>query len=710
MKIRNHPKKNIPFGAVFRKTKSPSAGLYSINNIKDYFRLYDRYPSKRGEYWINWAAFFGFEKGIWVSPRVLNSLSRDSEGLHSVFSDWEGNEISMHRQPDLKSKFLNKKDKSFIDDNQYKLKFAKLQNPISDKQVGTILLKGRFIKPIPVFSSVEKAPKKELKGLENAVTQTPFYGEMSLFRKKASALISLVEGDQNWFMNYDQGVIELNTSKTPISNIVVDHLLVGVGLALYQKSLTPKQKKRWKTLVMRTRPPLRNSRLKFSSELSKFRIGLAFGLGFAGQWKKSSMFESAVAETLSDFLGWETEDTILSAPDGVPPEVGESVETVFNDFMSQPNLSPEGKRIVEGLNLTPESIVKVAGISALTQSVDGLDPSYFESLAMGHRYFERSNKHIVSIYTDFDEDELFSFERSFEVVGDEKILYNSHFMLDPDEVQGRGIGRKMIEQQLVWAVDNGVTKIQTYASKGEYELGSKNIDMMGYAIWHKFGYDGLISSENLDKNTGNRTEFFEYTKALVRKNISEMSDSQARKVFGEMFIEIPSKIARNLPVYEKYRPHINEILNGGWEKSQDAQLLFDKKDLESTWEAIATNTFLVSRSGVRFFEGYLIENNLHPFKGSMQDLMSLDGFEGWWKDNGDGWKASLDLSDGVHSEAFLIMEHYRKKKGETSRLATEEEIIYTKGMGSFYLSDIELIELIRLELKLSKKIAQRFLG
>lgn len=711
--IRNSPTKNLPYGEhiIFKNLKRPQSGHYVVQTIKDYFRLYDKYPSKVN-YWINWEAFFRREVGIWVSPRVLSTLSSEDEGLYSVFSDWGENAVTKihpsHFQKDLfKGKGFKGKGTKKIYDTK-KLKFAKLYQPISENQIGSLLLRGNFVKPISVFSSVENPPNKGVVGLEKAVNQTPFYQDMG-FQKKASAVINFMSDSKNWFLNYDQGVIELNASKAPNSLFVTDHLLVGLGLSIFEKALTSKQRRKWKRLLKKEKPSLR-SRLRFSNELSKFRFGVAFGLGFAGHWKKSSMFDSDVAKTLSNFLRWEKEDTILSAPDGVPPEVGESIETVFNDFMSQSNLSPEGKKIVEDLNLTPESIVKVAGISALTQSVDGINPSYFESFAMGHRYFERSNKHIVSIYTDFDEDELFSFERSFEVVGDEKILYNSHFMLDPDEVQGRGIGRKMIEQQLVWAVDNGVTKIQTYASKGDYDLGKKAIKMSGYAIWHKFGYNGTITSENLDDDTGNRTEFFEYTKTLAKKNLAGMSDSQAREVFEEMFVEIPSKIARTLPVYEKYRPSINAMLNGNWNKSQDAQLLFDKKDLEDTWEVLATKNFLTSRSGVRFFDEYLSKNNLHPFKANMQDLMSMDGFENWWKDNGDGWKAAIDLSEGVHSEAFLIMEQYRKKKGEVSRLAVEDEIIFTKGMGSLFRSDIELIDQARIELKLSKKIAKRILG
>ena len=86
----------------------------------------------------------------------------------------------------------------------------------------------------------------------------------------------------------------------------------------------------------------------------------------------------------------------------------------------------------------------------------------------------------------------------------------------------------------------------------------------------------------------------------------------------------------------------------------------------------------------------------------IQRLLELDGFEDWWAENGVGWKATLDLSDGVESEAFMIFSLYQKKKG---LLKLGSGSVLTKSMGDMSLEDLTLFDRARKEIRNAKRIA-----
>lgn len=97
------------------------------------------------------------------------------------------------------------------------------------------------------------------------------------------------------------------------------------------------------------------------------------------------------------------------------------------------------------------------------------------------------NSILLSLDTESGGDHgIVDLRRTIERRGNEIIMHNEHFALDPD-YQGQGRGWEVFSAQVEAARAAGVNRIRTWAARDE--------DMNGYYTWARFGYDAPLSAD-----------------------------------------------------------------------------------------------------------------------------------------------------------------------------------------------------------------------
>jgi hypothetical protein len=257
----------------------------------------------------------------------------------------------------------------------------------------------------------------------------------------------------------------------------------------------------------------------------------------------------------------------------------------------------------------------------------------------------------------------------------------------------------MVTNQMDMCVAKGIQKIKCFAAQGS--------GYVGFKVWYKMGYDGMIS---LDQVRGRGQQQFPlWVLKSVERKIYEYPEDMLYSMMEEVLQKCVAlkKTAyfRSLPQafedrYLDIRFGEGDERNQGW---GDLVPTLERVDIYQFAQYMTENYFMAldfAFAKVNPFEG----TDLDIAQDSIQNLMDVEGFESWWASNGAGWNGTMDLSEGTDSEAYMILDLYRKKKG-LGKMASEA--LLTKAMGYLSPEEIALFDEARKEIRSLRKSTVR---
>ena len=652
----------------------------AITSLKDIFHLLDKYPEKR-PYSINWSRLFREKDWVWVSPRVFKDLQYEKK-LGVSFRQWDANF----------ARNLSKRTKKTEPDWDFfptKKKFGKLTETPSTNVIATLVMPRLISRrvSIPVTENVGEnlaTVERGMASIFRKLQKTDLRDISDMYSLPLKASINLIESPEQWVVNYDNGVIEINTTKLLGLSLEKRMALVleGVGLAFLPLVLRTKMKT-WFRFFQRNRFPVRPRWIHKSITKPHYAFALALrDYAFGENTFASEAFELFHGIQKRGFIpnvSLSSEHDVDSLP--LPLEVIGSLSSAVIEAQETFEGTP-----LDGV-LNRGAIVDLMGISALGggDALSLVHPSnVFVSMDNSFRDILATTLLTESglgeeSWLDVGGEGLVEISRTlwYNKVTGASALENDFFVLE-ERHRGKGVGLAMMEKQLAFCLQNDIGAITCMAARSG--------DYIGYKVWHKMGYDGQINIDRLAMSA--REDFLSWCQKSVELKISQYPLSAIIPELREL-VQHFSMTPNLLPVGFQNGKPLEDITK--------RELLGYIQQLFREYQNVGGNLHLF----VELSDPPQLEI-LSLATESIQNLMDLEGFEDWWAENGVGWKATLDLSDGVESEAFMIFSLYQKKKG---LLKLGSGSVLTKSMGDMSLEDLTLFDRARKEIRNSKRIA-----
>ena len=689
---------------VYSKSRiPPSEGRgVVIASIKDIFVLVDEYPSREKGFEVDWVSYWMRHDWCWISERVRKEL-RDYSDVAPSFKKWRGNLAEVERK---KSKSFYDKKRQFKD---YQYKKAKLLGtyPEDFSRWMDFKVMGLFEKPILLEAYASKSlfeggelDQKEIQKLLRILKSKNLSNIPS--PRRITARIHLLQENKNWVANYEKGVLEINMTalrKLPLVKQAYQFLL-GLGLA-YLPLMFRSKMKLWFRYFKRKPVPVRSKYLppQLSRPHKAFAIGvadMAFGENTTQAYAVKEYFGLIAGEATSLDLVEDVNDI-----EGITPSMLDSLEDVADTVVREfPYLANP---------MTREGIASLLGLSEVGE------------LGFLDQFDQYGDEAIVGLTTDFggetslvietegadgdqswnttgDEDDGFNTARTITRTQDGTLtLYNDVFKL-PENYQGGGSGVKMIGKQIGWCLENGVSSITCHAARLDGEF-------IGYKVWHKMGYDATLNVSQF------KSEFRDqYLDFVLLSHTNTIQNSLIEDLY-EWFSNLLSEMASTRSTF------LTRFVPNAWLFDVDdryMEIAYEgrENDFSDIVEKMSRDDFTLFLTNLRNYRTpqkvekfYESATEFHPYAETIQNLMDIHGFEEFWAGAGYGWKAKLDLSDGTESDAFLIFSLYQQKKG-LGKMASSG-FANTKAMGELSLSELELFDQARKELRAQKKQAKR---
>lgn len=410
------------------------------------------------------------------------------------------------------------------------------------------------------------------------------------------------------------GLIKVNPEMNKIRDNrkgIVPNLLLALGMGYYDFGLSKSDQLYWKNLTRREKVDLTLlKRSSFSvSQVGKPRILFAIELF------KHTIFQtpSVLLETFFDVGSPELIELSSTRFRGLGLTRGERKEQLETS-----------SSLVDRKTVSLEDALDIAGITGLTDDMREAgyrtELDYDQSGIMEFKAYSGSRVVLQMKRYFFDD-----------------IIKNEYFTLSED-LQRQGLGMKAFATQLTSAIKHGVEKIQLVAER-EDDSG-----LFGYNVWWRFGFDGHLDSGRY----GSSLEAKAWWKQAVVEKILGASDMTSQKMFYGMVKRLKRKTEEGSFSNSAFQYFMDVTLDGEYNKVKDFQIP-SRKDF------LALVDFF---NKVSPESPFLKEEDLSYKFQRIQRLMELEGFEDWWKQYGDKWNASLDLSDGVESPSVGLVRNY----------------------------------------------------
>lgn len=669
---------------IFETTKTPPLDRkgFTITSLKDLFHLVDKYPTKE-PYIIAWEYVFMDYSWVWVHPRVLRQ-SKHMPEFWGQLKKWEGNLVR------LDNKGWGDKKK----------KYAKLTQPLDAKNLEALRfpkILGKGVLSIAYGTSPEKAElfkKKFLAIIKRFQGDDSLADINDLYPRKMKVTVSVIETSEKWVINYAEGVLEINATAFLGQSLSRQQMLLlrGLGLAYFSLKLRPSDMKKW-FKYYRVKKPIANRKF-YHSDITKLQISWASGLADFVLGEETSVMKVFKEYFQRASVGADRVD-LSQFPTETASSVVESRDELLTSFKNTPFQ-----------NLETNDILDIMGLSDAAVAT----PNLLGSLTSGNKVVATDNtfKDIVAYSIETDANGNAEWDLGGRTVSiartiwynketGESAIENDLFELD-DSFQGKGIGVRMVSNQIDMCLEKGIQKIMCFAARGADEY-------VGYKVWHKMGYDALLTPKNLDASSDDEDGFYWWVLKSLEKKISEYPEEilhgEVNLLLQKVTESKKAKYFRSLPT--TFEDRYMDI------RFEDPPLANDWSDLVpslSRAEIFQYYSFLSSQVS----KGDIVSFNLFKdleltvTKDTIQNLMDVEGFEDWWGENGGGYKATLDLSEGVNSPAYMILSLYRQKKGLT-KMSSDD--LLTKAMGYLSSKDLALFDEARRELREASKSISR---
>ena len=668
----------------------------TITSIKDIFKLIDDF-GKKGTYDVEWDHYFMFNDWCWIAPRVQREL-KNYPDIGISFRRWEGN-LARKTQGKGKKDFFEEKGLSFkkkakllgIDTGNLTYKndlFMRVFNKTIVLAVSEDVGEN-WDKSFKRIQSILRILKGKSKQLENIPAP-----------RKITVELRVLQDSRKWVCNYERGIVELNMSqlfRLPVARSAY-YFLIAIGLA-YLPLMLRTNKNKWFRFFKRKPFPVREKFIP--NQLTKAHQGFAIGLADIA-FEYPTFSAEGVRDFFDIFTPKESEEVNIEDIPDISPMMIETVRDCIDEFETDfPYIATPSAEDISGLlglaEVGETSFFEnldwdADSIVAMATSFGGEDSITIESQGW-------NNQQYLGGVT---EEEGFYVARTIIHKEGKLTLENDVFHL-PKAYQGYGTGVKMIGRQIEWCLENNVSEIRCHAARDDGHY-------IGYKIWHKMGYDGDISASK----TMNKDEFANYLKECHRIKIMEnylLEDLQEwlNNCFLEVVRDRKPTLITAVPeqflyeVDDRYSDLRYGDAQGGFEEIVQK---FSREDILEFWENVMSRKDWGRFNVSSFFSSMVTDSvSLQVDVDTIQNLMDVYGFETWWADNGKSWGASLDLSEGRESDAFLIFSLYQQKKG-LGKMASDG-FAKTKAMGVLSLRDIELFDQARKEVRAQKKQSAR---
>lgn len=658
---------------------------FTITSLKDLFHLVDKYPTKE-PYIIAWEYVFMDYSWVWIHPRVLKE-SKHMPEFWIQLEDWR-----------TKGNLVRSDNKSWGDK---KKKYAKLTQPVDAKNSEALRfpkILGRGVLSIAYGTSPEKAELFKKKCL--AIIKR-FQGDDSLadindlYPRKMKVTVSVIETSEKWVINYAEGVLEINASAFLGQSLSRQQMLLlrGFGLAYFSLKLRPSDMKKW-FKYYRVKKPIANRKF-YHPDITKLQISWASGLADFVLGEETSVMKTFREYFQRTSVGASRVDLSQFPTEMASSVMASSIE-LAEPFKNTPFQNLETNDILDIMGLSDAAVATPTLLGGLTgaNKVVATDNTFRDIVAYSIETDEGGNAE-----WDLGEGKAVSIARTiwYNKKTGVSAIENDLFELD-ESFQGKGIGVRMVSNQIDMCLAKGIQKIMCYAARGDDEY-------VGYKVWHKMGYDALLTPKNLDEHSDDEDGFYWWVLKSLEKKINEYPEDILHR---EVDLLLQKAVGSKKPSYFRSlpTPFFSRYMNIRFEEPPFANDWSDLVPTLSRAEIFQYYSFLSAQMS----KGDIVSFNLFKdlelsiTKDTIQNLMDVEGFEDWWGENGGGYKATLDLSEGVNSPAYMILSLYRQKKGLT-KMSSDD--LLTKAMGYLSSKDIALFDEARRELRVASKSVSR---
>lgn len=171
-----------------------------------------------------------------------------------------------------------------------------------------------------------------------------------------------------------------------------------------------------------------------------------------------------------------------------------------------------------GKILSPRKMATLAGADAMDRLANEHIP-----IDVTSAYKKEKWGTMAAVSMEADGDKISYGRKVYKSTKGDIVIYNDHFYINDDELAKSGSGLKIFASQVDAAIKAGVDRIECQAA-GDYRQSQKSgrERMNGYYTWPRFGYDGIISGEWIDRYA-HRLEEFGVSKEDIRDGTVHVS-------------------------------------------------------------------------------------------------------------------------------------------------------------------------------------------
>ena len=471
-------------------------------------------------------------------------------------------------------------------------------------------MKANFIYPLNLVGD-NKSFMNVTKMVVNTIDTSILLSRARPSLKKVTILIDPNLQDVRVDYSSVTGIIRISPLRTGISSgklSVRSNLIFALGMAFYDFSLKQPDRTYWRNLIRGKKIPFNKLLPKISfSTTDVGRDRLSFAYYFF-------MFQRGVEkEDFINFFKGEADFVTLKA----------NRFRGFGRFDEYDVMNtPSGK------TYTLKEALDLSGITAITPDLK----------AYGCKFV-----------LDWDERGILVFKATKNGVPLVKIkrdlswgVTNDHFFIAP-ELQRNGFGLKVFASQLTQAIRANIPQITTEADRDD------SVDMVGYDVWWRFGFDGNISAYNTtDPDTAE-----DWFKEATNAKILDMGGMSVRRLFADFMEDLRQRAREG-----SFSPSALEYL--------ETQVLERPFKTREDYDSVGTKEFLQL---INFFNRMspssplLKQYDLSHTTQRIQRLMELEGFSEWWAINGKKWRGVLDLREGEQSPVVGQLRNYMTQRG-----------------------------------------------
>lgn len=411
------------------------------------------------------------------------------------------------------------------------------------------------------------------------------------------------------------GVIELDTSLTKLRDRkqgVRTNLILALGMAFYDFSLTTSDRTYWKALTKKIKFNLQDVKKRSSFGVSQ--VGKA-RLIFAGLLL--AHFNGQTSPLLKEFLMGGSELVALD------PNRHKNIGIRKSELDKPVTIG------LYGQTLPLKNALDIVGIT-------GISPK-LKKMGCNTRVSYDPSIGKFTIISTKDGIPVLEMERNFSF----NQIKNERFFIAP-ELQGQGLGLSVFATQVSQAIKHGVTKIKTEADRND------DIGMSGYDVWWKFGFDGDIIPTRTKKPQEARDWFYQ----AVIETLLGYSDMSIKRLFYDLMSSLQERTETGEFSPSAFRYLQQSVLGGKYLERSD----FDKIDRKDFTALIDSFNEIEPESQ------FLKEFDLSYNTQRIQRMVQLEGFPDWWKINGGKWEGEVDLREGEDSVVFALLKNYMKRR------------------------------------------------